>query len=98
MAGRSELEKHLGERLRAVRLAERLSQQELADRANVSVGALKHLEHGQGATVRTFVRVLSALDRADLIDALSPPAPTFSPLELLAQQQEPVRRQRVRRA
>lgn len=98
MAGRSELEKRLGERLRDVRLGERLTQQELADRANVSVGALKHLENGQGATVGTFVRVLSALGRFDLIDQLSPPAPTFSPLALLQaqqlEQQRPARRVR----
>lgn len=96
-----DLEKELGARLRAVRLTRRLSQREVADAANVSVGALKHLEHGQGASLRTLTRVLAALDLTGWITSLAPPAPAFSPLEELAQQQrqarDATRQVRVRR-
>lgn len=94
-----ELEQDLGRRVRAVRLARDLTQQQVADRANVSVGALKHLESGAGATIRTLVRVLRALDQTSWLDALSPPAPTFSPLEALrTQQRQQAEAARPRRA
>jgi transcriptional regulator with XRE-family HTH domain len=93
-----ELESDLGRRVRAVRLFHELSQVELARQANVSVGAVKHLESGAGATVRTLMRVLHALDETSWLEALRPPAPVFSPLEVLrAQQAARPQRQRVRR-
>ena len=102
MTPHDDLEADLGQRLRAVRLARRLSQQEVADQANVSVGAVKHLESGAGATVRTLVRVLRALEETSWLERLAPPAPAFSPLAVLRQQQEAEssarRGQRVRRA
>ncbi|MCB0979733.1 MAG: helix-turn-helix transcriptional regulator, partial [Ilumatobacter sp.] len=54
-------EKQIGEHLRARRLAARWSQAELADLANVSIGALQHLESGAGANVTTLVKVVHAL-------------------------------------
>jgi transcriptional regulator with XRE-family HTH domain len=96
-----ELERKLGENVRAERLAHRLTQAELADRANISVGAVKHLEGGTGATTRTLVRVLQALDRVGWLDALAPPAMPFNPLDLLEVRQKENRNdrrpQRVRR-
>ena len=96
----SKAETDLGSRVRVIRLSQRLTQAELADRANVSLGALKHLESGAGATVRTLTRVITALGRTDWIDALTTPK-TFSPLAVLEQQRreqtEHTRRQRVRR-
>lgn len=77
------LEERLGQNLRATRIAQDLSQRELADRANVSLGAVRTLETGRGSTVTTLVKVLRALDRQDWVDALVPPAPPFNPLDLL---------------
>lgn len=94
-----DLQHDLGRRLRAVRLARNLTQVELAERANVSLGALKHLESGAGATVRTLVRVLRALESLSWLDALHAPATTFSPLEALrAQQRATAEAARPRRA
>ena len=53
-----ELETVVGGRIRSLRLGQGLTQVEVAERANVSVGALKHLESGAGATVHTMVKVL----------------------------------------
>lgn len=81
-----ELERTLGRRVREVRVAKRLTQTELADLANVSTGALKHLESGSGATIRTLVRVLRALGEEGWVETLGPPPPAaavFNPLDLL---------------
>jgi transcriptional regulator with XRE-family HTH domain len=89
-----ELERALGARLRELRIDRRLTQVELADRANISVGALQHLEGGSGATTSTLTRVLHALGRDAWIDQLGSPS-AFNPLELL--DGKPLRRpQRVR--
>lgn len=78
-----ELERHLGERARAARVAARLTQAELADRANVSVGALKNLESGSGSSTSTLVKVLRAVGREDWIDKLGPSPAAFNPVEVL---------------
>ena len=49
---------------------EQLTQAEVAERANVSLGALRHLESGSGATVSTLVKVLRALGQEDWLDHL----------------------------
>lgn len=77
-----EIERELGRRLRELRVRQRLTQTELAERANVSVGALKHLESGAGATTTTLVKVLRALGQEGWIDSLGPTT-SFNPLDLL---------------
>jgi len=67
------LEVALGARLKALRLRQNLGQAGVASRAGVSVGALKHLEGGQGTTVQTLVRVVLALGKDDLLLAISGP-------------------------
>lgn len=79
----AELEQRLGKRIRALRAARRLTQIELAEQANVSVGALKHLESGVGATITTLVKVLRALGEEQWIDALGPAPEAFNPLRAL---------------
>jgi transcriptional regulator with XRE-family HTH domain len=78
-----ELEAALGHGIRQRRIAAGLSQVELADRANVSVGAIHHLERGKGASTKTLTRALAALGAEGWIDQLAPPPPTFNPLNLL---------------
>ena len=79
----AELEVALGKGIREHRIAAGLSQAELADRANVSVGAIHHLERGKGASTKTLTRALAALGADGWIDQLAPPPPTFNPLDLL---------------
>jgi transcriptional regulator with XRE-family HTH domain len=97
-----ELEELLGRNVRATRIAQDLTQVELADRANVSLGSVKSLENGRGSTIATLVKVVRALDQQSWIDALRPPSRAFNPLDLLeAQERRPRRpseRQRVSRA
>ncbi|MHB1208991.1 MAG: helix-turn-helix transcriptional regulator [Acidimicrobiales bacterium] len=74
----------LGESVRALRIDHRLTQVELAKRANVSVGAVKNLETGRGSNTTTLVRVVHVLGHDDWLSALTPSAPVFNPLDLLA--------------
>lgn len=99
---RDELEPVLGRNIRSLRIARSLTQAELASQANVSLGALKHLESGSGATVNTLVRVLRALQMEDWLETLDRTPTPFNPLDVLAAQKAGARRtppgrQRVRR-
>jgi transcriptional regulator with XRE-family HTH domain len=76
------LEDVLGQHIRSLRMERRLTQLELAERSNVSVGSLQHLERGAPATTTTLLKVLQALGREDWLDALAP-ASEFNPLQLL---------------
>lgn len=95
------LEERLGAAVRAKRIAIGLTRKDLAAAANVSTGALAHLENGEGATVRTLVRAVSALGATGWLDQLHAPSPTFSPLAVAAQARADVRlrdREKTRRA
>lgn len=74
-----ELETALGASLKALRLDLNIDQQAVADRAGVSIGALKNLENGRGSTVKTLVAVLRALDRSDWLTTIAPVA-SINPL------------------
>jgi len=62
----------IGRQVRALRLARNQSQSELAHRAHVALGALKSLENGGGATLRTLAAVVVALDRGEWLLGLQP--------------------------
>jgi transcriptional regulator with XRE-family HTH domain len=78
-----EWEARLGAQVRAIRIAADLDQVTLAERADLSVGAIKNLEAGKGSSLGTLIRVLRALDRTDWLESLAPPI-TVSPLHMLA--------------
>jgi transcriptional regulator with XRE-family HTH domain len=93
------LERDLGANVRALRVSQRKTQAELAAAANVSLGALKHLEQGAGANITTLVRVLAVLGKSSWLGTLAP-QPAFNPLEVLEARQKEARKrpaQRVRR-
>ena len=89
-----ESEAALGGQVRALRLRENLDQRALAERAGVGLSALKNVESGKGATLKTFIKVLRALGRADWLETLAPTV-SISPLQML--KTKPVR-QRASRA
>jgi transcriptional regulator with XRE-family HTH domain len=78
----SESEVELGRQLRMLRLRQNLDQEELADRAGIALNAVKNLETGRGATVRSLIQVLRVLNRVDWLRALAP-AVTISPVQML---------------
>lgn len=61
----------LGAQIRALRLSMNIDQRDLASWAGVGLTPLKHLETGQGTTVRTLVRVVCALGRDEWLNQLS---------------------------
>ena len=77
-----ESERALGQHIRGHRIAARLTQVELAERANVSLGTVKNLEQGVGSTISTLVKVLRALGRDDWLHTLAVPPKPFNPLDL----------------
>ena len=76
-----ELEFQLGQRLKALRLNSNFDQIDLAQRAGISVGALKRLEAGAGSSTKTLIAVLRSLGREEWLTSVAP-VPTINPLNL----------------
>ena len=91
-----EMEAALGEKLKALRLSRNLDQKTLAERAGLSVRALRSFESGQGSTLKTLVSVLRALGRQDWLNTIAPVA-TINPLTLTREAQPRQRASRARR-
>lgn len=77
-----EWEVELGAQMRALRLRANLDQISLAERAGLGLTAVKNLESGKGTTLKTLIKTLRALDRADWLLSLAPPV-SISPLQML---------------
>lgn len=84
----------LGERLRGHRLRMDITQEQLAQRAGLSVSTIKGLEAGRGR-LDSLVAVLRELQQLDGLEAFLP-EPGISPLQLAERQGRP--RQRASRA
>ena len=88
-----ELETVLGDNLKSLRLQKNLNRKMLCERAGISENALRHLEGGKGATLKTLVRVVRALDREAWLISISPQV-SINPLHMTREKQP---RQRARR-
>lgn len=75
-------EQLVGEQLRRARLAAGFDQADVAERSDVSIGALRNLERGKGSTLKTLVRVARTLGLQSWLGSLAP-AVTVSPIEVL---------------
>ena len=85
----------LGHRVRAYRIQQEMPMAELARQAGVTVLTLGKAERGGNFTMGTLLRLLRALGRLELLDAVLP-EPGLSPLALAAERRKPAR-QRARR-
>lgn len=77
--------KELGRRLTAIRLAQNLSQQQVAERAGLGFRTIRRLEQGTAATqLSGFVRVCRVLGLLDRIDQIlvEPPASPLAQMKL----------------
>lgn len=92
----TELEAALGANLRALRLERNIDQQTLAERAGISLRALKNLEGGAGSTLKSLVCVLRALGREGWLNSVAPVA-TINPLTM-TRKSEPRQRASRRKA
>jgi len=77
-----EREAALGRQLRNLRLRQNLDQRRLAEQAGVALNVVKNLEAGKGATVKSLIKVLRTLGRAEWLDTLAPEV-SISPLQML---------------
>lgn len=87
----------LGQRLRAHRLAQLLSQAELAARAGVALGTLRKLETTGQTSTDTLVRVAQALGLTEPLHGLWLPQPAQSIVQM-AQVEAAASRQRAPKA
>ena len=83
----------LGKRIRAERIAVDLKQQELADRAAISVDRVSAMENGYPVSTEKLARVLRVLGHAEALENLLPP-PVASPIDLQKLAGKPRRRVR----
>lgn len=80
-----ELESQLGENVKELRLQKNIDRQTLCEHAGVSMNALRHLEGGQGSTVKTLIRIVRALDRLDWLAGIAPQI-SVNPLHMVRHQ------------
>lgn len=76
-----ELEQALGDDIKAHRLQKNITRQNLCARAGISENALRNLEGGRGATVKTLIKTLKALNRESWLDTIAPKT-SINPLHL----------------
>lgn len=74
-----ELEYEIGTCLRRLRINRNLEQAVLAERAGVSIRALRNLELGNGSSLHTLVCVVRALGQQEWFNTIGPVA-TINPL------------------
>src|SRR5258708_25240154 len=91
-----ESEAELGKQIRTLRLRLDLDQKQLAARAGIALNAVKNLESGKGATLRSLIQVLRILNRTDWLGTLAPTV-SISPVQML-KTKAPLQRASPRRA
>jgi transcriptional regulator with XRE-family HTH domain len=72
----------IGKRLKNYRLKKKLSQQELAERAGISVFTVAQIEHGKPVSIAMWVSVLRVLRLLDHLGLLLPEIGP-SPIEMM---------------
>jgi transcriptional regulator with XRE-family HTH domain len=81
-----ELEIMLGENIKSLRLQKNLDRKTLCVQAGISESALRHLEGGSGATLKTLIRVVKALDRESWFSGIAPQV-SINPLHMVKESQ-----------
>lgn len=93
LASNQQIRTDLGEKLASQRLAQNITQEQLAERSGVSLRTLKRLEKGENSSIETLIKVMSGLQLLANLEQLIP-APTVRPMERI--QQKGKERQRAR--
>lgn len=93
LASNHQIRKDIGEKLATQRLAQNVTQEQLAEKSGVSLRTLKRLEKGENSSLETLIKVLSALRLLPHLEQLVP-SPSIRPMERI--QQKGKERQRAR--
>ncbi|MEL7187207.1 MAG: helix-turn-helix transcriptional regulator [Pseudomonadota bacterium] len=89
--------KAIGERLRALRLQQNLSQQALAERVGVSLKTVSNAEDQGRISLETLLRLLDGLGQLDRVDSWLA-ADEVSPIALLERKGRPRQRAHSRKS
>ncbi|MCP4165924.1 MAG: helix-turn-helix transcriptional regulator [Chloroflexi bacterium] len=73
-------ERVLGQRVERLRLSRNITQADLAKQAGIGIRTLRRLEAGEGGTLDTFFRILSALKLDGNVELVIPD-PAIRPIE-----------------
>lgn len=96
-----EWEVELGKQIRILRLRLDLDQKQVAERAGIALNAVKNLETGKGASLRSLIQVLRTLNKTDWLGTLAPTV-SISPVQMLTtkapRQRASPRRMRTKKA
>ncbi len=79
--------KEIGQRLASKRIAENLTQEEVAKNAGVSKSTVERIESGNSTQVSNLIRVLRNFSLLEALDKLLPESEN-SPLEILRQKKQ----------
>ncbi|MCH4813814.1 helix-turn-helix domain-containing protein [Vreelandella neptunia] len=90
-----EIVKRLCERLRKERLAQRMTQSEVAGRAGIGTNTVSNLEAGRNVGFENLVRVAMVLGRAKELDALF--LPRLESIDDIRRYEESTQRKRIRK-
>lgn len=88
--------REIGIRLREQRISKKLTQQQLANHAGLSLFTISKIEKGQSVSLSMLVAVLRVLRLLDNIEFLLPKA-EISPIALLKQKQKITKRVRSKK-
>lgn len=80
LATSPQIEAALCKRLEQIRLSRNTTQRQLAESAGISTRTIGRLEKGQGVSLNTFIRVMTALGIQQNLETLMPD-PTVRPIE-----------------
>lgn len=64
--------KEMGERIRDIRIAQNLTQEEMAADIGVSLSTIKRIESGTGSTLENFLRILRYFNLTQNLEILIP--------------------------
>lgn len=84
----------LGQRLRAYRLGEGITLEEMAERTGLSRNTVRNIEIGEDAQVSSLIKILRVIGRLDALDDLLPQPMAF-PIQLIKHAKR--QRQRARK-
>lgn len=79
--------RELSRQVRQMRINSNMTQQQLAERTGLDRVTISRFENGRAATLLTFVEILRALNRLELLDAFSE-APEISPMKVAEMQEQ----------
>lgn len=87
----SEALEEIGRRLRAVRLAQNLTVEEVAERAGIGPRTVLRIEGGEGSRLDNLVKLLRGLGKITALEAFLP-EPVVSPADLVRRAGKPRQR------